>query len=75
MEFQTTAENGVLFYFADKKNIDNIALVMKDGQIRYSFNSGTGPGVITTPDKYNDGQNHMVRSWTFLLSPKSYQRL
>ena len=60
MEFKTTAENGVILYFSDKNNVDHIAVAMKDGQIRYSFDSGTGPGVILSPEKYNDGQFHMV---------------
>ena len=65
MEFQTTADNGVMFYFSDKNNIDHISLVMSDGQIRFSFNSGTGPGVITSAEKYNDGNLHMVRLHRF----------
>lgn len=60
MEFSTTAENGVILYFADEKNVDHIALSMKDGQIRYSFNSGTGPGILTSREKYNDGKFHKV---------------
>ena len=60
MEFRTTAENGVILYFSDRKNVDHIALSMKNGQIRYSFNSGTGPGIITSPETYNDGAYHTV---------------
>ena len=67
MEFQTTADNGVMFYFSDKNNIDHISLVMSDGQIRFSFNSGTGPGVITSAEKYNDGNLHMVRNSTLFV--------
>lgn len=61
MEFSTTAENGVILYFADEKNVDHIALSMKDGQIRYSFNSGTGPGILTSREKYNDGKFHKLK--------------
>ncbi|XP_071119471.1 laminin subunit alpha-like [Haliotis cracherodii] len=58
--FKTTAEDGIIMYMADSRHIDHIALLIKGGQVVYSFNCGSGAAVVTSPNKYNDGQWHKV---------------
>jgi hypothetical protein len=60
MEFRTTQPDGVMFYFSDPKHKDHLGLTMKDGMIRFTFNSGTGTGELMTSKTYNDGQWHKV---------------
>jgi laminin alpha 3/5 len=37
LEFKTLARDGIMFYVADDRHIDYIALYMKDGQVGDSF--------------------------------------
>ena len=60
MDFRTLDPNGVIFYYADTKHVDHISISINKGQIRYTFNSGTGLGEIVSPETYNDGKWHMV---------------
>ncbi|KAK6179097.1 hypothetical protein SNE40_011531 [Patella caerulea] len=60
LEFKTEAQNGVLFYVADKKQLDHISLSMLNGVVVYTFNCGSGSAVIRSAKKYNDGQWHQV---------------
>jgi hypothetical protein len=34
IEFQTTEEDGIVFYIADEINVDFIALLIKDGKVK-----------------------------------------
>ena len=63
LEFRTTQPNGVIFYFSDPKHLDHIGITMTEGKIRFTFNGGSGSGVLLTPKAYNDGQWHKV--WCF----------
>jgi len=60
LDFRTTEANGVIMYFTDDKGLDHISIVMQDGKIRYTFNSGTGPGIIISKKSYDDGKWHML---------------
>lgn len=60
MEVKTTAPDGLLFYVADGRHTDYIALYMMGGNVVYSFNCGSGPARIVSPRTYNDGQWHKV---------------
>jgi laminin alpha 3/5 len=63
LEFKTTESDGVLFYVADNKQVDFIALYMKEGKLVFSFNCGSGPAVLTSANTFNDGQWHSVAFW------------
>lgn len=75
MDFRTTEPDGVIFYFADDKHVDHISVVLKDGKIRFTFNSGTGPGMLMTENTVNDGQWHQVGSSWFSLQVTVAYRL
>lgn len=49
-----------MFYFSDQKHVDHIGVSMKEGKIRFTFNSGTGTGEMITEKAYNDGMWHKV---------------
>ena len=56
VEFKTTASEGIIFYIADDKNSDFIALFVKNGKLVYGFNCGSGPVYIESPQQINDGR-------------------
>ncbi|OQV14684.1 Laminin subunit alpha [Hypsibius exemplaris] len=62
LEFKTNATNGIILYVDDQKAspIDFIAIYIKAGQVVYSFNPGSGPAVVRSPGRYNDGQWHTL---------------
>nr|CAD7453810.1 unnamed protein product [Timema tahoe] len=60
LDFKTVSEEGVLFYAAGSKHRDFVTLFLKEGQVHYSFNCGSGPMRLMSPGKYNDGQWHTV---------------
>ncbi len=61
VEFQTTDMDGVIFYIADKGHMDFIGLFLKNGQLVYGFNCGSGAGWIETEEAFNDGRWHTAR--------------
>ncbi|KAK2708492.1 hypothetical protein QYM36_014189 [Artemia franciscana] len=60
VEFKTVSPDGIIFYSADQRHIDFIALYLRDGKIHYSFNCGSGAGHLASPLDYADGDWHMV---------------
>ena len=56
VEFKTTESEGIIFYIADEKNSDFIALFVKNGKLIYGFNCGSGPIYIESPQSINDGE-------------------
>ncbi len=61
LEFRATDPTGVIFYVADESHEDFIALFLKDGQLIYGWNCGSGAAFIETEDTYNDGDWHLVQ--------------
>lgn len=62
VELRTSASDGVIFYTADATQTDFVALYMKNGQLVYAFNCGSGTAVIMSDMTYNDNQWHKVCS-------------
>ncbi|KAG8228153.1 hypothetical protein J437_LFUL002807 [Ladona fulva] len=60
IEFNTMEPDGIIFYVADQRHIDYIALILKDGKLVYSFNCGSGAAHISTDEAWNDGRWHSV---------------
>ncbi|WAR24784.1 LAMA-like protein [Mya arenaria] len=60
LDFKTSAENGVLLYFADTKHIDFISITLQNGMLRFAFDCGSGSGEIISEGKVNDGKWHSV---------------
>ena len=58
IEFKTTETDGIIFYIANERNVDFIALFIKDGKLVYGFNCGSGAAFTQSEDAYNDGQWH-----------------
>lgn len=60
IEIRTLYPKGVILMKTHVDSSDFIAVYMKNGSINFGFDSGAGPGLITTDKKYNDGQWHTV---------------
>nr|XP_034311477.1 uncharacterized protein LOC117684259 [Crassostrea gigas] len=60
IEFKTTSSGGIMLYATDRRKTDFISLIMKDGHLVFSFNSGSGALNLKTDQKYNDGKWHTV---------------
>ena len=60
IEFKTSQPDGIIMYVADVRQVDFLALYLKDGYVVYGFNLGDDPAVITSSNTYNDGQWHTV---------------
>lgn len=63
-------QDGIIFYVADLKHIDYIAVYMKDGQIYFSFNCGSGPALMSSDKLVTDGEWHTVEITRQQLSGK-----
>ncbi|RUS82429.1 hypothetical protein EGW08_009817 [Elysia chlorotica] len=61
LEFKTTGQSGVLFFTADENQNDYFALFMDGGRLTFTFNCGSGPGIMRSPKAYNDGQWHTTK--------------
>ena len=64
VEFKTSEANGIIFYIADEKNSDFIALFVKNGKLVYGFNCGSGPVYIESPQPINDGRYEQRKGYT-----------
>jgi len=64
IDLKTSASDGVVFYMANHQHVDFIALYLKDGQISFAFNCGSGVARATTAFTYNDELWHTVRVYT-----------
>ena len=60
IEFKTSERQGVIFYIADEKNSDFIALFVKNGKLVYGFNCGSGPVYIESNINVNDDNWHFA---------------
>jgi laminin, alpha 3/5 len=61
LQFKTDQPDGVLFYAADARHTDFIALYMKGGILHHVFRSGTGQVYVTSQLAYDDKEWHTVR--------------
>lgn len=58
----TTSANGILIISLNgkKSNFDYEIIYLEKGQIKYTFNAGSGPSMIVSKSVVNDGQWHMI---------------
>lgn len=75
MDFKTNSRNGVLFYAADSRHEDFIAVYMHHGHVYYAFNCGNGAAVISSPYRFNDGVWHTVSIVTICIPMYFYDRV
>jgi laminin alpha 3/5 len=59
IDFKTSEPNGTLFYVTSDQR-DFIGLYMKNGQIGFAFNCGSGSGRKLTTTRYDDDRWHTV---------------
>ena len=60
LEFKTMEPDGIILYVADARQVDFVALYIKDGYVVYGYNLGDDPALIASTNRYNDGQWHTV---------------
>lgn len=60
LRFRTTEADGVLFYAADSRHTDFIALFMQNGHLFHVFNCGSGLANISSKYEYNNDKWHTV---------------
>lgn len=60
LRFRTNEADGVLFYAADSRHTDFIALYMQNGHVFHVFNCGSGLANISSKYEYNNDQWHTV---------------
>ncbi|CAJ0966335.1 unnamed protein product, partial [Ranitomeya imitator] len=60
IHFRTFSPNGLLLYLASNGTTDFLSLEIVDGKLRLSVELGSGPLVLTTDGRYNDGAWYKV---------------
>lgn len=60
LQFKTSEPDGVLFYAADQRHTDFVALYLRDGYVVHAFSCGSAPTNMTSKNLYNDDQWHTV---------------
>ncbi|XP_053323848.1 laminin subunit alpha-1-like [Spea bombifrons] len=60
IHFRTFAPNGLLLYLASNGTRDYLSMEMVDGKLRVSVELGSGPLILMTDGRYNDGAWHKV---------------
>merc|ERR1712242_101629 len=58
IKFKTTDADGIIFYVANDRHTDYIALFMRDGRLVYAFNCGSGAVFAESETPFNDGLWH-----------------
>ncbi|XP_058457360.1 laminin subunit alpha [Malaya genurostris] len=61
LSFKTESSEGVLFYAADSRHTDFIALYLREGKVFHSFNCGSGSANISSERRYDDNEWHTVQ--------------
>ncbi|XP_071954463.1 laminin subunit alpha-like [Antedon mediterranea] len=61
-EIKTTAQNAMIYYTADRREIDFVGVNMLNGRIVFRFDCGSGVGVIESDSTVNDGEWHFVEA-------------
>ena len=62
VDFKTFSPTGLIFYAADMRLVDSMAVFLLNGKIHFMFNCGSGPARLTSSKAYNDGEWHTVSS-------------
>ncbi|KAG9479046.1 hypothetical protein GDO78_012615 [Eleutherodactylus coqui] len=60
IHFRTFSPNGLLLYLASNGTRDFLSLEIVDGKLRLSVELGSGPLILTTDGRYNDGTWYKV---------------
>uniref|UniRef100_A0A8D8UVI4 Laminin subunit alpha n=1 Tax=Cacopsylla melanoneura TaxID=428564 RepID=A0A8D8UVI4_9HEMI len=60
VDIKTIEQDGVVFYVADPKHIDYVALFMKENMIYFSFNLGSGQTVLSSDKLITNSEWHTV---------------
>ncbi|XP_075229000.1 laminin subunit alpha [Lycorma delicatula] len=60
VDIKTIATDGLIFYISDARHIDFIALFLKDGNVNYRFNCGSGSATLLSKKVVNDGEWHSI---------------
>ncbi|XP_050097931.1 laminin subunit alpha isoform X1 [Anopheles aquasalis] len=60
LSFKTEMPEGVLFYAADTRHTDFIALHLHNGRVYHTFNCGSGSANMSSERNYNDNEWHTV---------------
>ncbi|XP_078543662.1 laminin subunit alpha-1 [Lissotriton helveticus] len=60
MHFSTLSQNGLLLYLASDGMRDFLSFELVDGRVRLTIDLGSGPLVMTTEKRYNDGAWYML---------------
>lgn len=60
LKFKTSQPEGILFYITSSNNIDFVGLYFFDSKLHYSFDCGSGRGVVVSQQVLNDDKWHTV---------------
>ena len=60
MEFKTASPDGIILYVADSRQVDFVALYLKEGYVLYGYNLGDDAVLISSTNRYNDDRWHTV---------------
>ncbi|XP_034947491.1 laminin subunit alpha [Chelonus insularis] len=60
IDLKTLDDEGIVFFSSDSESNNLIAVYIQGGRIHYTFNCGTGPGLLKSEIKINDNQWHTV---------------
>uniref|UniRef100_W4VRR7 Putative response to misfolded protein n=1 Tax=Corethrella appendiculata TaxID=1370023 RepID=W4VRR7_9DIPT len=61
LSFKAESSNGILFYAADSRHTDFIAVYLRNGYIYHSFNCGSGSANMSSSKTYDDNEWHTVQ--------------
>lgn len=65
MEFRTNKADGILFYAADARHTDFVAVYMRNGYLHHVFSSGSqsksGAGSMQSSLQYDDNEWHQIK--------------
>ncbi|XP_058121122.1 laminin subunit alpha [Anopheles ziemanni] len=61
LSFKTSSSEGVLFYVADARHTDFIALDLRDGRVHHAFKCGTASYEMLSKERYDDNRWHTVK--------------
>lgn len=58
VKFKTNETTGIIFYLSSNSNIDFVGLYFVNNKLHYSFDCGSGRGVVSFDDDFGDGKWH-----------------
>ncbi|XP_042860326.1 basement membrane-specific heparan sulfate proteoglycan core protein-like isoform X47 [Penaeus japonicus] len=64
-EFSTVKPNGLLFWYGQEPTVsgrgqDYISVAINEGIIEFTFDVGTGPAMVKSPSRVDDGERHTL---------------